>query len=105
MDGKDVEINGLRTRSFRYEDKTNRRAFLRSYPLHWGAEEESQDEEMTRVNDHDYQKKPAMKIILSVFQWGEGKFLVFRRFKNRVKVYAIACIPVALKHPTGLLSS
>ncbi|PWA95224.1 hypothetical protein CTI12_AA018110 [Artemisia annua] len=37
------EGDGLRTRSFRDEDYTTRRLFLRSYPLHFGNDEDDQE--------------------------------------------------------------
>ena len=37
------EGDGLRTRSFRDEDYTTRRLFLRSYPLNFGDDEDDQE--------------------------------------------------------------
>ena len=38
-----MEEDGMRARSFRYEDYNTRRVFLRSYPLHWGTESEAEE--------------------------------------------------------------
>ena len=105
-----MEENGMRTRSFRFEDSNNRRVFLRSYPLQWGEEEEQQqqqgtDEKTVKVNTRDNEKKPIKKIILSVFHWGEGKFLVLRRFNSKLTVYVIACVPISFKRHTALISA
>ncbi|CAN1137275.1 hypothetical protein LINPERHAP2_LOCUS9951 [Linum perenne] len=88
-----------RTKSFRDEDYSNRRVFLRSYPLHWEAEDRS-NENMIRSTDKidnngSSQKRPVMKMMVSMFQWGEGRVLVLRRFKHKVTVYVVSCIPVA----------
>lgn len=115
-----MEEEGLRTRSFRYEDYNNRRVFLRSYPLHWGKEEEEKEENKkqettttststagrvaTKGGDQQKHKKPIKKIILSVIHWGDGKALVFRKFKHKITFYVIACFPVGFKPPTALIS-
>ncbi|CAI0627273.1 unnamed protein product [Linum tenue] len=82
----------VRTKSFRDEDHSYRRVFLRSYPLHWEADDKSDDDISMSANKND-QKKPMKKMILSVFQWGEARVLVLRRFKHKVTVYAVSCIP------------
>ncbi|KAG7975381.1 hypothetical protein I3843_06G095100 [Carya illinoinensis] len=107
----------MRTRSFRYENYTNRRAFLRSYPLQWGADDES-NRDMARVIDqHDQErptkkiiqddkyKRPVKKIILTVLHWGGDKVLFFRRFKHKLTLYANVCVPAGLKTPNALLSA
>lgn len=104
MDRKGVEENGMRTRSFRNKDYNNRRVFLRSYPLHWGGEDEENNEEMTITNKNT-KKKPVKKILLSIFHWGGGKVLVLRRFKHKFTIYIIACLPAGLKSPTALISA
>ncbi|GFZ21154.1 hypothetical protein Acr_29g0003160 [Actinidia rufa] len=101
------EENDLRARSFRNEDYTNRRAFLRSYPLHWGGEDEHEEEnkhEPVRVSEGDDKKRPIKKMIISVFHWGEGRVLVLRRFKHKIGFYIIACLPVGFKPPTALIA-
>ncbi|KAE8698920.1 hypothetical protein F3Y22_tig00110597pilonHSYRG01086 [Hibiscus syriacus] len=55
------EEDGVRIRSFRYEDYNNRRVFLRSYPLRSGEDEET----VTVTEGSSTGKKPMKKIILS----------------------------------------
>ncbi|CAK7327381.1 unnamed protein product [Dovyalis caffra] len=104
MDCKDMEENGMRTRSFRYEDYNNRRVFLRSYPLYHGAEDETTNEETASATNKATEKKPIKRMILSVIHWGEGKVLVLRKFKHKLQVYIIACMPVSFKPPTARIS-
>jgi hypothetical protein len=106
MDCKDMEENGtgMRTRSFRDEDYINRRAFLRSYPLYHGAEDETTNEEMIGATNKETEKKPIKRMIISVTHWGEGKVLVLRKFKHKIQVYIIACMPFSFKPPTALIS-
>ncbi|KAL3536845.1 hypothetical protein ACH5RR_000211 [Cinchona calisaya] len=98
----------LRTRSFRNEDYNNRRAFLRSYPLYGGGDQDDQDVETKTAkkdaNGKTSNKKPMKKIILAVFHWGEGRVLIFRRLKHKVTFYVITCLPVGLKTRTSLIS-
>ncbi|KAH7570475.1 hypothetical protein ACOSP7_018634 [Xanthoceras sorbifolium] len=115
MDSEGMEENGMRTRSFRYEDYNNRRVFLRSYPLHWGGEDDENNEEGVKVTykspekkqveEKPVKKKHIKKIILSVFQWGEGKVVVLREFKHKLTIYIIACVSVGFKSPTALIST
>ncbi|PON82824.1 hypothetical protein TorRG33x02_213980 [Trema orientale] len=108
MDSKGTDQeNGMRSRSFRNEDYNNRRVFLRSYPLQWGGEEEEGDEEkMAKVeSNHNKRKKTIKKIILAVIHWGNGKALVLRKVKNKLTIYVVACIPIAFKPPTALISA
>ncbi|KAJ6719289.1 hypothetical protein OIU79_007030 [Salix purpurea] len=106
MDCKDMEENGtgVRTRSFRDEDYNNRRAFLRSYPLYHVAEGETANEEMVSASNKETEKKPIKRMIISVIHWSEGKVLVLRKFKHKIQVYIIACMPVSFKPPTALIS-
>ncbi|EEF47495.1 conserved hypothetical protein [Ricinus communis] len=92
-----MEANGMRTRSFRYEDYNNRRVFLRSYPLQWEGEDQKANEEMGKVTKENSGKKPIKKIILSIIHWGEGKIVVLKRFQHKLTVYVIACIPTRKK--------
>ncbi|CAN0929248.1 hypothetical protein LINGRAHAP2_LOCUS36958 [Linum grandiflorum] len=99
----------VRAKSFRDEDYNNRRVFLRSYPLHWDAEDRS-DEDMimrqptSKINSS--QKRPMRKMMVSMFQWGEGRVLVLRRFKHKVSVYVVSCIPVSgYRSSSGVLIS
>ena len=114
MDYEAIKGNRMRTRSFRGENY-NGRAFLRSYPLHWGEDEYSK-EDTARVADNgnqkkdecnkeETQKKPRKKIFLSVFYWGGKKILLFGRLKHQLEIYVIACIPNGVKKPTALISA
>lgn len=108
----------MRARSFRYEDYNTRRVFLRSYPLHWGTESEAEEsieaaaaaaaksskEEPAKVTNRTNGKKPIKKIILAVVHWGEERILVFRRFKHKITIYVVNCVPVNFKVPTALIS-
>ncbi|XP_041014240.1 uncharacterized protein LOC121257338 [Juglans microcarpa x Juglans regia] len=157
MDWKGKQGDGMRTISFRYENYTNRRAFLRSYPLQWGADDKSNgdmvrvadqhdqerptkkiiqdeckkedvqkavdghnqrrpvkkiiqddkyiEEDVGKVVDGRNQMRPVKKIILTVLHWGGDKVLFFRRFKHKLALYAIACVPAGLKTPNALLSA
>lgn len=211
MDWKGKQGDGMRTISFRYENYTNRRAFLRSYPLQWGADDKSngdmvrvadqhdqerptkkiiqddkckkedvqkvvdghnqrrpvkkiiqddkyieedvgkvvdgrnqrrpmkkiiqddkyniegqgkvvdgrnqrrlmksiiQDDkynkDVGKVTDGQNQMRPVKKIILTVLHCGGDKVLFFRRFKHKLALYAIACVPAGLKTPNALLSA
>ncbi|WJZ81598.1 hypothetical protein VitviT2T_001434 [Vitis vinifera] len=112
-----MEDNGMRARSFRNEDYNNRRVFLRSYPLDWGendeenkdkgkTDEENKDKGKTeRVTKECDAKKPVRKKILAVLQWGGGKILILRRFKHKIAIYVVACLPVSFKAPTALISA
>lgn len=111
-----LEKNGMRTRSFRDEDYNNRRAFLRSYPLNWElgeGDDHHQNEEGSKsksntsneCRNNSSRKKPIKKIILSVFHWGGEKVLVLRRFKHKVTIYVISCIPLGFKPPPALIST
>ncbi|KAJ6430304.1 hypothetical protein OIU84_021663 [Salix udensis] len=82
-----MEENGAKTRSLRFEFEgyNNRRVFLRSYPLHFGAEDENTNEEMVGTTNKDTEKKPIRRMFLVVVQWGEGKVLVLRKFKHKLQ--------------------
>ncbi|KAH1122413.1 hypothetical protein J1N35_005573 [Gossypium stocksii] len=99
MDGED----GMRTWSFRYEDYNNRRAFLRSYPLHW-SEDEDNPETVAVTKENKTAKKPTKKIILSACHWSGEKVVILRRFKHRLTAYIMACISIHFKSPTALIS-
>ncbi|KAK8522569.1 hypothetical protein V6N13_115533 [Hibiscus sabdariffa] len=98
------EEDEVRTRSFRYEDYNNRRVFLRSYPLHWGEDEENNEETATVIEGSGAGKKPMKKIILSACDWSGEKLVILRRFKQRFIAYVIACISIRFKSPTALIS-
>ncbi|XP_071691166.1 uncharacterized protein [Rutidosis leptorrhynchoides] len=124
------EGGGLRTRSFRDEDYNTRRAFLRSYPLFDNDVEE--DDQQTQANigttrsnkvgasefvdDEDdknkrksmkfKKKKEAMKrIMVTIIEWGGGRVVVLRRFKDKVSFYVVACFPIVFKSPKALITS
>ncbi|KAK1403206.1 hypothetical protein POM88_002811 [Heracleum sosnowskyi] len=92
-----------RARSFRQEDYGTRRTFLRSYPLHWGGEDNvSKELEKTMPNvtkGSDEAKKPLKKIIVSIFNWGEKRIIIFRRYKNKFTVCVISCLPAGFRPP------
>lgn len=89
-----------RARSFREEGYKNRRIFLRSYPLHWGGEDDKSKElEKTAPEGTNEAKKLMKKMIISIFHWGEERVLIFRRYKNKIIVHVISCLPVGLKPP------
>ncbi|XVE92167.1 hypothetical protein REPUB_Repub01dG0074000 [Reevesia pubescens] len=87
----------MRSRSFRYGDYNSRRVFLRSYPLHWGEDEENTEETVTVTKESTTGKKPIKKIIPSAYQWSGEKVVILRRFKDKLTVYVIACIPIHFK--------
>ncbi|KAL2478779.1 uncharacterized protein Fot_47793 [Forsythia ovata] len=108
-----MEENGMKARSFRYEDYNTRRVFLRSYPLQWGAESESEEskeagqetkEEAVNAKTVKTGKKPVKKIILAVIHWGEERVIVLRRVKDKINIYLVNCMPVNFKVPTALIS-
>lgn len=90
------------TRSFRYEDYSNRRVFLRSYPLHWDGKD---DEKEDRVPEGTNRKRLIKELVLSAANWGEEKVLVLRRLKVKLAVYVIACVTFGFKHKTALISA
>ncbi|GLT38415.1 hypothetical protein SLA2020_126700 [Shorea laevis] len=104
MEGKGMDEEGVRTRSFRYEDYNIRRVFLQSYPLQW-REDDEKNEETLQVSVESTGKRPIKKTILSVFHWGGEKAFVLRRFKQKVTVYVIACIPIRIRGPSALISA
>lgn len=112
MDLKGEEENDqMKTRSFRYEDYNTRRAFLRSYPLFWGEDDENGEESVkieaatAKEINTKKKKKNMKKLILGMFQWGGERVLIFRRFKHKVTIYVVTCLPVGLKTPTHLISA
>ncbi|KAG8075829.1 hypothetical protein GUJ93_ZPchr0006g45351 [Zizania palustris] len=104
------------TRSFRYEDYSTRRVFLRSYPLQWdwspspeekrqagqaaadkngsaggsAGEEEEEEEEEDGVESCGRRWK--RQVAEAVVGWGEEKLLgLFSRVKKRLALYLIGC--------------
>lgn len=100
-------MNGMRSRSFRDEDYNTRRVFLRSYPLQWGGEERTNEEELLKKMEskNSTTKKYIKKMILAVIQWSGGKALVLRKVKNKIAIYVVACIRIGFKPPTALISA
>ncbi|KAH7836049.1 hypothetical protein Vadar_032298 [Vaccinium darrowii] len=99
----------VRARSFRDEDYSSRRVFLYSYPLQWGGEdkydEEYKEKTASSGNGGEEKKKSIKELIVSIFRWGEVKVLVLRRFKHKLGLYIIACLPVGVKPPNALVSA
>ncbi|KAF0929575.1 hypothetical protein E2562_022397 [Oryza meyeriana var. granulata] len=101
------------TRSFRYEDYSTRRVFLRSYPLQWDwspapEEKEKQHgqqggaavagknravggEEEDDVGDERGGRRWKRQVAVAVVEWGEEKLLLLRRVKKRLALYLIGC--------------
>uniref|UniRef100_A0A0E0E1H1 Uncharacterized protein n=1 Tax=Oryza meridionalis TaxID=40149 RepID=A0A0E0E1H1_9ORYZ len=104
------------TRSFRYEDYSTRRVFLRSYPLQWdwsspapgekekqvqgaaamaaknsaaggGEEEEEEDDDERGGRRWRWRRQAAVAVV----EWGEEKLLLLRRVKKRLALYLIGC--------------
>lgn len=87
------------TRSFRYEDYSTRRVFLRSYPLQWespapgGGDEkqgEAEDDE-DRYDGGGRDRRWKRQVVVAVVEWGEDKLLLLRRVKKRLALYLIGC--------------
>ncbi|GFP87843.1 hypothetical protein PHJA_000928000 [Phtheirospermum japonicum] len=95
-----MEEDGMRARSFRDEDYDTRRVFLRSYPLHWDPQSETEEsfdrecgkKEPVRVANRTNGRKIVNKTIL-----------VFRRVKRKITIFIVNCVPVSLKAPTALI--
>ncbi|EAZ00764.1 hypothetical protein OsI_22790 [Oryza sativa Indica Group] len=103
------------TRSFRYEDYSTRRVFLRSYPLQWdwaspapGEKEKQQQQQVQGVvaggdgeeDDDEYGggggderggRRWRRQVAVAVVEWGEEKLLLLRRVKKRLALYLIGC--------------
>ncbi|KAI4975322.1 hypothetical protein ZWY2020_048929 [Hordeum vulgare] len=87
------------TRSFRYEDYSTRRVFLRSYPLQWdspapgGEAGQAEDDEDHRYDDDGGRRDRRWKrqVVVAVVEWGEEKLLLLRRVKKRLALYLIGC--------------
>ncbi|KQK18453.1 uncharacterized protein LOC100835391 [Brachypodium distachyon] len=88
------------TRSFRYEDYSTRRVFLRSYPLQWDASDGKQqgqlgDEKHSEEDEDGYERRRDRKwkrqVVVAVVEWGEEKLLLLRRVKKRLALYLLGC--------------
>ncbi|KAL3582648.1 hypothetical protein D5086_016980 [Populus alba] len=87
------KLQVTKTRSLRFEDNNNRRVFLRSYPLPFGAEDEKTNDEKVSATNKDTEKKPIRRMFLAVIHWGEGKVLILRKFKHKLQVKSLSPIP------------
>ncbi|GLU06198.1 hypothetical protein SLE2022_232480 [Rubroshorea leprosula] len=63
------------------------------------------NEETAKVTEESTGKRYTKKIILSVYHWGGEKVFILKRFKHKVSVYVIACIPLRFKECTSLISA
>ncbi|ERN11441.1 hypothetical protein AMTRI_Chr03g43610 [Amborella trichopoda] len=98
------EDSGLRVRSFRQEEYSTRRAFLRSYPLNWDDEVEREGEEEEKRENMKREKRGVKFVFMRVFEW-KGKVFLMRKLKNKVAYYLVACHPFGFKPTTSLLSA
>uniref|UniRef100_A0ACD6AEG5 Uncharacterized protein n=1 Tax=Avena sativa TaxID=4498 RepID=A0ACD6AEG5_AVESA len=100
------------TRSFRYEDYSTRRVFLRSYPLQWDSPAPGADEKPGHVyaaageaDDDPYEQHRDRRWVVAVVEWGEDKLLLLRRVKKRLALYLLGCHYTggrpALKYKSG----
>ncbi|XP_040381319.1 uncharacterized protein LOC102714299 [Oryza brachyantha] len=103
-DEEEAEAAVKPTRSFRYEDYSTRRVFLRSYPLQWdwspapeekqpppggGGGGEVEEEELDCGGSGRIRWK--RQVAVAVAGWGEEKLLLLRRVKKRLALYLIGC--------------
>lgn len=95
---KDEEEDPVKpTRSFRYEDYSTRRVFLRSYPLQWDWSPAPDDDEKHGAeaagNSSDDERCRGWKrqVVEVVVEWGEDKLLLLRRAKKRLALYLVGC--------------
>ncbi|NP_001142819.1 hypothetical protein Zm00014a_040304 [Zea mays] len=87
------------TRSFRYEDYSTRRVFLRSYPLQWDWSPSRDDDDDDKQDGQDAadgdeccgSRRWKSKMVAAVTEWGEDKLLLLRRAKKRLALYLIGC--------------
>ncbi|KAL9680001.1 hypothetical protein QQ045_017872 [Rhodiola kirilowii] len=94
------------TKSFRNKDYNSRMVFLRSYPLHWGDEEDEQDYwPGEKARKKSYNIKSMKKMVLAAMEWSEDKLLILKRLKHKVALYVVACIPKGFKNTTALIST
>ena len=78
------------TRSFRYEDYSTRRVFLRSYPLQWDWSPVPDDDEKHGLGGGGRGCK-RLQLVEVVVEWGEDKLLLLRRAKKRLALYLVGC--------------
>lgn len=97
-----------RERSFRNEDYSVRRVFLRSYPLQWRGGEEEEEEINEKIKGERRVRMSrggrVKKMIMAVVNCGDDRNLVFSRFKDKINFYLVACFHVSFKTSTPLIS-
>ncbi|RLM55034.1 hypothetical protein C2845_PM10G09210 [Panicum miliaceum] len=91
------------TRSFRYEDYSTRRVFLRSYPLQWDWSPVPDDDEKHGLGATEATVGSGgderggggrgwkRQLVEVVVEWGEDKLLLLRRAKKRLALYLLGC--------------
>jgi hypothetical protein len=82
------------TKSFRYEDYSTRRVFLRSYPLQWESPAPGGDGKPGQVYataDEVGEDQCDRRWVVAVVEWGEDKLLLLRRAKKRLALYLLGC--------------
>jgi len=89
------------TRSFRYEDYSTRRVFLRSYPLQWDWSPVPDDDEKHGLGGGAADAPVGsggggrgckrLQLVEVVVEWGEDKLLLLRRAKKRLTLYLLGC--------------
>jgi hypothetical protein len=85
------------TKSFRYEDYSTRRVFLRSYPLQWespapgGADGEKPGNGGYVAADEVGEEHRNRRWVVAVVEWGEDKLLLLKRAKKRLALYLLGC--------------
>lgn len=107
MESTLLEERDPRERSFRNEDYSIRRVFLRSYPLQWGGDQEEEEETEKNTKEdrvHMSRGGKVKKMILAVVNCGEDRKLVFSRFKDKINFYLVACFHFSFKTTTPLIS-
>ncbi|KAL0915972.1 hypothetical protein M5K25_013445 [Dendrobium thyrsiflorum] len=102
-------------KSFKDEDMTSRRIFLRSYPLRWEEQEEELADEFSPRNEvlqstekmrHCSKLKSLIKNnLIEMFNWGQEKLILLKKIKNKVSFYLLSCHPFGFKSPTKLIST
>jgi hypothetical protein len=93
MDYKDIAEIRIRARSFHYKEYNNRRVFLKSYPLHCGAENKTAIEEMVSTT-----KK---RVIVTVFHWSAVKGGFCYRGEHELQNLYHGLYPCQLQCPYG----
>ena len=100
---KEEEAAVKPARSFRYEDYSTRRVFLRSYPLQWDSpapaatagDEKIKQGQGDEVDEDRYEyrddRRWRRQVVLAVVEWGEDKLLLLRRVKKRLALYLLGC--------------